>query len=293
MRGPPRGRRPGPPAPIHPPNPAPMAPGHPPPGPGHRCPPPHPTTTTPGRERARARGGQGTERDTPARGHGRAQSDRQAPIGTGHWERHNVGAGNHTRARKGKEQGPGRRERGHHGGHLDPHTRRAYHNRGTSAPPPPADAARAPGAHTPHTHRRSTNRTPYGSHRHTPTSHRKLHRGWKAHLHGENGLHPQRKTLGTPLRSPPPRPHRQATTPATTRATSQAFEEDKGTATAPRARDRDPQGARDHSTGPQGGQPHGHLPDQLARGARPDPHSTDPASHPQLTAPPSHQPATF
>ena len=35
------------------------------------------------RERARARGRQGTEGDTPA-GQGRAQSDRQAPIGTGH-----------------------------------------------------------------------------------------------------------------------------------------------------------------------------------------------------------------
>ena len=32
--------------------------------------------------------------------------------------------------------------------------------------------------------------------------------------------------------------------------------------------------------GPQGAQPHGHLPDPAARGAHPDPHSTDPASHP-------------
>ena len=68
-------------------------------------PPPHSTTTTPGSERARARGGQGTERDTPARGHGRAQSERQAPIGTGHRKRHNVGAGNHPRARKGAGTG--------------------------------------------------------------------------------------------------------------------------------------------------------------------------------------------
>ena len=135
-------------------------------------------------------------------------------------------------------------------------------------------------------------RVSYGSHRHTPSSHQKPHRGWRAHLHGGNGLHPQRKPLGTP-RSPPPRPHRQAATPTTTRATSQAPEEDKGTATAPRARDRDPQRTRDHDTGPHEGQPHGHLPDSPARAAQPDPHSTDPASHPHLTAPPSHQPATL
>ena len=83
------------------------------------APPPHPTTTTPGREKAQARGGQGAKRDTPARGHRSAQGARQAPIGTGHRERHNVGAGNLPRARKGREQGPGRRERGHHGGHQD------------------------------------------------------------------------------------------------------------------------------------------------------------------------------
>ena len=144
----------------------------------------------------------------------------------------------------------------------------------------------------PNTRRRRTNPTPYRSHRHTPTSHRKPHRGWRAHLHGENRLHPQRKPLGTPSRSPPPRPHRQGTTPAATRATSQAPEEDEGTATAPRARDRDPQRTRDHSTGSQGGQPHGHPPDPPARAAHPDPHTTDPASHPHLTAPLSHQPAT-
>ena len=204
-----------------------------------------------------------------------------------------MGAGNHRRTRKGKEQGPRRRERGHHSGHQDPHARRACHDGWTSAAPPPADAARAPGAHAPNTRRRSTNRTPYRPHRHTPTSHRKPHRGWRAHLHGESGLHPQRKPLGSPPRSPPPCPHRQATTPATTRATSQAPEEDEGTATAPRARDPDPQRTRDHGTGAEGGQPHGHLPNPPARAAHPDPHSTDPASHPHLTAPPRDQPATL
>ena len=256
-------------------------------------PPPNPTTTPAGRERARARGGQGAERDTPARGHRSAQGDRQAPIVTGHREQHNVETGNHPRARKGREQGPGRRERGHHGRHQDPHAIRAYHNRGTSAPTHPADAAKLPGTHAPNTRRRSANQTPYGTHRHTPAGHRKPHRGGMAHLHGENKLHPQRRPPGTPPRSPPPRPHCQATTPATTRATSQAPEEDKGTATAPSARDRDPQRTRHRGTGPQGGQPHRHLPDPPARAAHPDPHSTDPASHQHLTAPPSNQPATL
>ena len=161
-----------------------------------------------------------------------------------------MGAGNHPKARKGQKRGPRRRERGHHGRHQDPHAGRAYHDGGTSAAPPPADAARPQGTHAPNTRRRSTNRTPYGSHRHTPTSHQKPHRRWRAHLHGENGLQPQRKPLGTPPRSPPPRPHNQATTPATTRATSQALEEDEGTATAPRARARDLQRTRDQGTGP-------------------------------------------
>ena len=204
-----------------------------------------------------------------------------------------MGAGNHPRARKGKNQGLRGRERGHHGGHQGPHAGEPYHDGGTSAAPPPADAARPPGAHAPNTRRRSTNRTPYGSHRHTPTSHQKPHTGWSAQLHGGNGLHPQREPLGTPPRSQPPRPHRQATTLATARATSQAPEEDKGTATAPRARGRDPLRTREQGTGPQGGQPRGHLPDPPARAAHPDPHSTDSASHPLLTAPPSHQPATL
>ena len=38
------------------------------------APPPHPATTTPGRGRTRARGGQGTPRGAQARGHGGAPS---------------------------------------------------------------------------------------------------------------------------------------------------------------------------------------------------------------------------
>ena len=60
-----------------------------------------------------------------------------------------------------------------------------------------------------------------------------------------------------PPHGAPPHPHRQATTPATTKATSQAPEEDEGTAAAPTTRDRNPQRTRDQGTGPQGGQPHG------------------------------------
>ena len=154
MRNHPPRRGPGPPPPLHPPSPPPMAPGHPSPGLGHRRPPPH-QTTTPGRERARARGGHGTERDTQARGHGRAPSEGQVPIGTGHRKRHNVGAGNHPRARKGQEWGPRCRERGHHGGHQDPHAGRTYHHGRTSASPRPqhtppkheSDAVRITPAH--------------------------------------------------------------------------------------------------------------------------------------------------
>ena len=123
-----------------------MAPGHPPPGPGPSVPPPHSTTTTTGRERARARGGQGAGRDTPVRGHGSAQCDRQAPKGTGHRGRHNARARNHPRAKKGKGPGTGHRQRGHHGGHQDPHAKGVPRRRDQRPPNPsrrrtaPADA---------------------------------------------------------------------------------------------------------------------------------------------------------
>ena len=203
-----------------------------------------------------------------------------------------MGAGNHPRTRKGQERGPRHRGKGHHGRCHDPHPGRAYHDRGDQRRPTPTERRTTPGGAPPNTHRRGKHRTPYGSHQRTPTSYRKPHGGWRAHLHGENGLHPQRKLQGTPPRGAPPRPHRQATTPAATRATSQAPEEDGGTATATKARDREAQRTRDQGTGPQGGQPHGRLPDPPARAARPGPHSTDPARYPHLTAPPSHQPAT-
>ena len=60
-----------------------------------------------------------------------------------------MGAGNHPRTRKGQEQGPTHRGKGHNGRRHDPHPGRAYHDGGTSAAPPPPNAARLPGAHPP------------------------------------------------------------------------------------------------------------------------------------------------
>ena len=148
---------------------------------GHRRPPPNRPPSHRGGEghgQGEGKGQQGTLRQGSTEG--------QAPIGTGHRKRHNVGAANHPSTRKGQEREPKHRGRGHHSRRRDPHQGRAYHDEGTSAAPPPANAARLPGKHTPNTQRQSKNRTPYGSHQPTPTSHRKPHRGWRAHLHGEN-----------------------------------------------------------------------------------------------------------
>ena len=172
-----------------------------------------------------------------------------------------------------------------------PTPRKGIPRRGDQRRPTPTERPRTPGGAPPNMQRRSKQRTVYGLHQRTPTSHQKPHGEWRAHLHGENGPHPQRKPQGTLPHAAPPRPQCQATTPAATRATSQAPEEDEGKATATRARDQNPQRTRDEGTGPQGGQPHGRLPDSPARAARSGPHSTDPARH--LTAPPSHQPATL
>ena len=117
--------------------------------------------------------------------------------------------------------------------------------------------------------------------------------GKEGHPHGEKGLHPQTTTPRKPPRSPPPRPHRQATTPATAGATSQAPEEEEGAATAPGARGKNPQRARDQSTGPQEGQPRGQPPDPRARAAHPDHTARAPQATPHLTASPNHQPATL
>ena len=160
-----------------------------------------------------------------------------------------MGAGNHPRTRKGRERGPRHGGKGHHGRHHEPTPRKGTPRRGDQRRPSPTKH--------PNTHHRSKHRTLCRSHQRTPTGHRKPHGERRAHLHGENGPHPQRKPQGTPPHGAPPRPQRQATTPATTKATSQALEEDEGTAGAPTTRDRNPQRTRDQGTGPQGGQPHG------------------------------------
>ena len=254
--------------------------------------PPHHTTTTPGRERARARGGQGTEGDTQARGHGRAPSEGQVPIGTGHRKRHNVGAGNHPRARKAQERGPRHRERGHHGGHQDPHAGRAYHDGETSAGAPQADAARIPGGarpkHTPPKHKSDTVRiTPAHAHQPPETT----QTGWRAHLHGENRLQPQRKLLGTQPRSAPPRPHRQATTPATTRAPPHRHRKrTRARPQHPGLGAGTPRGYGTKAQAPKRGQPHGHLPDPPARAARPGP--SEPPTPTRTPQPPANHTPT-
>ena len=60
-----------------------------------------------------------------------------------------MGAGSHQRTRKAQEREPRHRGKGHHGKRHDPHSGRAYDDRGTSAAPPPPNAARLPGAHPP------------------------------------------------------------------------------------------------------------------------------------------------
>ena len=184
-----------------------------------------------------------------------------------------MGAGNHPRTRKGQGRGPRHRGRGHHGRRHDPPPGRTYHDGGTSAAPPPASAARLPGTHTPNTHRRNKNRTPYGSHQRAPASHRKPHEGWRAHRHRENGPHPQKKPQGTPPRGAPPRPHRQ---PGRHKA-PQAPEEDEGTATAPRARGWGPQRTRDQGTGP----PRGGNPTDTYSTHRPERHAQAPTARTQ------------
>ena len=154
-----------------------------------------------------------------------------------------MGAGHHPRTRKERKRGPRHGGKGHHGRYNDPHRR--------------GDQRRPTPTKHPNTHHRSKHRTPCGSHQRTPTGHRKPHGERRAHLHGENGPHPQRKPQGTPPQGAPPRPHCQATTPTTTKANSQAPEEDESTAAAPTTTDRHPQRTRGQGTGPQGGQPHG------------------------------------
>ena len=165
---------------------------------------------------------------------------------------------------------------------------------GPAPPHPQADTERPPEAHTPNTRHRSTNRTPYRPHRLMPTGHRKPHRGREAHPHGEKGLQPQGRTPRTPPRSPPPRPHRQTTTPATT-TTGPPHRHEKRKGARPQHPGLEARTLRGHRTtaqAPREGssadthmthQPERHTQTPTARAQRATPH---------LTAPPSQQPPT-
>ena len=225
-------------APPTPPKPSASGSRPPTPRPGPPAPPPHPAppaTTTPGRGRTRARGGQGTPRGLRQEGtegpqvkagtH-RDRAPEETPHGGRKPPKNQEGAGAGTKARR--KRAPRQTPR--------PKPRKGIPRRGDQSRPTPTERPTTPGGAPPNTHRRSKHQTPYRSHQRTPTSHRKPHGEWRAHLHGENGPHPQRKPQGTPPRGAPPRPHRQETTPAATRATSQAPEEDEGTAAAARTR---------------------------------------------------------
>ena len=200
-----------------------------------------------------------------------------------------MGAGNHPRTRKGRERGPRHGGKGHHS--------RAYHNGGTSAASPPPNTPRHPGTHPPtHTTEASIarradhtsahppptgNHTENGGHTYTGrTGH--THRGSRrerrrtAHHHALTARRRPRPPQG------PPHRHRKRTKARPPRP---------GLGTETR---------RGHGTkaqAPREGNPTDRhaidLPDPPARAARQSPRSTDPARHPYLTAPPSHQPATL
>ena len=202
-----------------------------------------------------------------------------------------MGAGNHPRTRKGQERGPRRGGKGHHGKHHDQHPGKAYHNGGTSASPPPPDAPRVLGAHTPtRTAEASIGRRTDNTSAHPPATGN--HTGNGGHTYTGRTGHTHRRSrrerrrtahhhaLIARRRPRPPQgpPHRH-------QKRTKARPQQPGLGTKP------PEN-RDQGTGPQGGQLHGHLPDPPARAARPGPHSTDLARHPHLTAAPSHQPAT-
>ena len=235
---------------------------------------------TKGHSGKRARGGgqvrAGTHRD---------RTPEEAPHGGRKPPKNQEGAGAGTKARR--KRAPRQTPR--------PTPRKGIPRRGDQRRSNPIERPTNPGGAPPNTHPRSKHRTPYGSRQRTPTSHRKPHGEWEGHQHGENGPHPQRKPQGTPPQGAPPRPHCQATTPAATRATSQAPEEDKGTATATRTRDRNPPRTRDQGAGPQGGQPHGPSRDQPTRPTSPSGTPKPPQHGPSETPTPnrtSHPPAS-
>ena len=198
-----------------------------------------------------------------------------------------MGAGNQPRTRKGRERGPRHGGKGHHGRHHDPHPGRAHHDGGTSAAPaPPNTPTHTTEAnirrHADHTSARQLatgNHTENGGHTYTGrTGH--THRGSRrerrrtAHHHALTARRRPRPPQG------PPHRHRKRT---------------KAQLRHPRLGTETPRGHGTKAQAPREGNPtdrHANdLPDPPARAARPSPHSTDPASHPHLTAPPGNRPA--
>ena len=208
-----------------------------------------------------------------------------------------MGAGNHPRARKGRERGPRHGGKGHHGG-ATTHTQEWHTTTGAPAPPHPHQTphdtrGRTP-QHTPpkqasdavritpaHTHQPPEKNPENGGHTYTGrTGH--THRGSRrerrrtAHHHALTARRRPRPPQG------PPHRHRKRT---------------KARPQRPGLGTETPRGHGTKAQAPREGNPTDRhaidLPDPPARAARPSPHSTDPARHPHLTAPPSHQPATL
>ena len=100
-------------APTTPPKPSANGSRPPTPRPVPSAPPPHPTTTTPGSRRARARGGQGTARDTQARGHrgegahwDRAPEETQRGGRKPPKDQEGTGAGTEAQRKRAQQQAP-------------------------------------------------------------------------------------------------------------------------------------------------------------------------------------------
>ena len=208
-----------------------------------------------------------------------------------------MGAGNHPRTRKGRERGPRHGGKGHHDKHHDPNPGRAYQDGGTSAAPAPPSAPQLWGAHPPtHTAEASiTRRTDHAS-AHPPTTgnhtgnggHTKT--GRTGHTHrGSRREH--RRTVHHHALTARPRPRPPQGPPHKHRKRTKARPQRPGLGTET------PRGHGTKAQAPWEGNPTDRhaidLPDPPGRAARPSPHSTDPARHPHLTAPLSHQPATL
>ena len=292
MGGPPPQCGPGPPPPLHPPSPPPVAPGHPPPGLGRRRPLPTPPLPPPPHQEG---GGQGQGEGKGHQGALRQEGTEGAPSESRHSQGQDVardttwGQETTQEPRRGGSGDQGTEEKGTTA-NATTHTQEGHTTTGGPAPPhphrTPHDSLGRTPQHTPPKQASDAVR----SRQRTPTSQRKPHGEWRAHQHGENGPHPQTKPQGTPPHGAPPRPHRQATTPAATRATSQAPEEDEGTATATRTRDRNPPRTRDQGAGPLGGQPHGPSSDRPTRPTIPSGTPKPPQHGPSETPTPNRTP---